>query len=151
MTSPMRRILRAVASGKVSNADVELAAALLKPRKRIKQKLSEPSRKDARVAKRASRAQRVRAILEAVRTRAALRCELGAGMPHAGVHLHHLEAGGKRRALEDVSNAMWVCEVCHGAYHRRPETFRDRVLAWAEHYGYPIPSRFRAAAEEVRT
>ena len=67
-------------------------------------------------------------------------CELcgkwGANEPH-----HLLGGSGRRRQEQTVENVMAVHRGCHDSFHRAPWEFKDRVKAWCEKHGYPLPNR----------
>ena len=67
--------------------------------------------------------------------------------PYDPAELCHLEGGnGQRRQRQSIQNCLAEHDVCHKALDRAPLEDLDKVQAWADRYGYPLPERLRRLA-----
>lgn len=148
VTRQLVPFLRDVAYGRRKAAAPARAAMLLRKIEAPKPATSK-SAKERKEQRKAAAWTQVVALRAAVFQRAADVCELICMPGNRATELHHLEGGSGRKALQKMENCVAACWWCHRDYHRNPEAFRARIMAWASHYGYPIPRRFRGEAKAI--
>ena len=97
-----------------------------------------PTKRDRELAKaieRADRALKFVSLRATVMERGRLFCEACKDKKSGQVH-HIFYGNGKRREHEDRINLVAICTPCHDLVHKNDPATLERLMHWAEVYGY---------------
>jgi hypothetical protein len=121
--------------------ETERLGELAAPRRRSAKALPFPSRKTEKAARKDARRLATRAVYEAVRERAAGKCEACGRARHQPIMDHWLGGSGRRKQLESVETCWGLCGMCN---RQRTDNspnaayWNDIRRVFCVRYGYPF-------------